>query len=112
MAPKVQRHSDPAEANSPIDNYMNCMDEVVPLYGTAGNGEYTAFYYSQDRDYNMIVAGDPQGYFAFIQNGFRFIPQEVWTKLPKERPVRIHLDMNVMNSKLIKNVRMRYPTTH
>src|SRR5256885_7885428 len=40
MEPKIQRYADAAEANSPIDNYLNCMDEVVPRYGTAGNGEY------------------------------------------------------------------------
>jgi TonB family protein len=110
MEPKVQRYADAAEADSPVDNYLNCMDEVVPLYGTAGNGEHTGYYYSQDsKDSNKIIAGDPPGYFVFIQNGFRFIPAEVLTKLPKERPVRIHLEMNLMNSKLIKNVRLRFP---
>lgn len=111
MEPKVQRYADAAEADSPVDNYLNCMDEVVPLYGTAGNGQHTAYYYSLDRNapIDQIIAGDPPGYFVFIQGGFRFIPQEVLMKLPKGRPVRIHLDMSIMNSKLIKNARLRYP---
>src|SRR5262249_22292687 len=56
-----------------------------------------------------VAAGDLDGYFAHAQGRFRFIPQEVLMKLPNERPVRIHLDMNVMNSKIISKGNERFP---
>jgi TonB family protein len=55
------------------------------------------------------TAGDPDGYFIYDRDGFRFIPMDVLMRLPSERPVRIKLDMNVMQSKVITKIDVGVP---
>lgn len=55
------------------------------------------------------AAGDLDGYFVYEGGGFRFIPLSILMKLPSERPVRISLDMKIMESKLIDKVPVRMP---
>ncbi len=111
MKPKVLRYADAASTESPIDKFLNCMEEVVPLYQTAVNGDRTTYGFTRDSSQmGKITVGDPHGYFVFVQGGFRFIPQEVLMMLPKERPVRIKLDMDVMNSKIINRAPIPFST--
>src|SRR5207245_9773250 len=90
----------PERVNAPIDQFLNCMEQIVPLYQTNFNGDSAGFYFSQKPGENGTqVAGDLDGYFIYDQGAFRFIPTEILLKLPRERPVRIRLDMYVMRSK-------------
>jgi TonB family protein len=110
MKPKIFRYADAASSESPVDKFLNCMDEVVPLYQTAVDGKRTTFGFARDpSQMGKITAGDPHGYFAFIQGSFRFIPQEVLMVLPKGRPVRIKLEMDVMNSKIMNKTPIQVP---
>jgi TonB family protein len=111
MTPKILRYADPESVNSPIDHFLNCMDQVVPLYQTAFQGNSPSFYGPLGPGSNMkFGAGDLDGYFTYDQGGFRFIPQDVLMMLPSERPVRIKLDFNVMRSKVITLVNANAPT--
>jgi len=106
--PKILRYADAAAVESPKDNFLNCMDEVVPLYGTAFNGDRTMYKMAPRPDEpksSRIVAGDLPGYYVFAKGSFRFVPQEIFFLLPKGRPIRIQLDMNVMRSKITNNYR-------
>jgi len=110
MKPKVLRYADAENTEFPVDKFLNCMDEVVPLYQTAVNGNRTTFRFARDPNQKgKIIAGDPHGYFVFVQGGFRFIPQEVLMPLPKGRPVQIKLDMDVMNSKITNKTPIQAP---
>jgi TonB family protein len=112
LKPKILRYADAASVDSPTDHFLNCMEEVVPLYQTAFNGDRTTYQLSRTPSESgrmRIVAGDLPGYYVYANGGFRFVPQQIFFMLPKERPVRIQLDMNVMRSKLTNDVRWTYP---
>ena len=101
--PKIFRYDDAATVDSPTDRLLNCMDKVVPLYKTAFDGDRTAYQMGPATDEpgkSKIIAGDLPGYYVYSQGGFRFVPEKVLFMLPKERPIRIQLDMNVMRSKM------------
>jgi hypothetical protein len=104
--PKIFRYADAATADSPIDKFLNCMDVTVPLYGTAFNGDRTVSYFApgSKRPGLKVAAGDIPGYYVYAKGGFRFVPQGIFFLLPKERPIRIQLDMNVMQSKMVDHV--------
>jgi hypothetical protein len=104
--PKILRYADAATVDSPIDNFLNCMDVVVPLYQTAFSGDRTRYQMAPRSDEpgrSKVVAGDLPGYYVYAKGSFRFVPQEIFLMLPKERPIRIQLDMNVMRSKITNN---------
>jgi hypothetical protein len=103
LQPKIFRYADAATVDSPIDNFLNCMDVVVPLYQTAFNGDRIGYTVAKpdEQGRSKISAGDIPGYYVYANGGFRFVPQEVLFLLPKERPIRIQLGMNVMRSKII-----------
>jgi len=109
--PKIFRYADAATVGSPIDNFLNCMDVVVPLYQTAFNGDRPGSQVAVNVNTpgSKVVAGDLPGYYVYAKGGFRFVPQAIFSLLPKERPIRIQLDMNVMRSKIINNVQWKYP---
>ena len=116
MTPKILRYADPAAVNSPTDHFLNCMNNLVPLYQTAFRGDRPSFEVKSPgpgtgtRAVSLkVAAGDLNGYFVYAQGGFRFIPIELLLKLPNERPVRIRLDMNVMKSKVLVRVQPQYP---
>lgn len=116
MNPKILRYDDPEKTNSPIDHFLNSMNKIVPLYQTAFQGDRPSVRMKAIGPGEgirtiplRVAAGDLNGYYAFVQDRFRFIPAEVLMKLPSERPVRIHLDMNVMNSKVISKGNQRFP---
>jgi TonB family protein len=109
MTPKIFRYADPEEEHAP-DHFLNCMNQIVPLYTTAFQGDSPRLYMLlKPGESRNQTAGDLPGYFVYHQGGFRFIPGDVLSKLPKERPIRIRLDMNVMRSKLFKEVNPRFP---
>ncbi|MGC2829796.1 MAG: energy transducer TonB [Candidatus Acidiferrum sp.] len=108
--PKISRYTDPESVNYPIDTFLNCMNQIVPLYQTAFQGNSQSFWYSQKPGENRKqVAGDPGGFFIYDRGGFRFIPGEVLMKLPRQRPVRIRLDLELMESKLVVKVPVKVP---
>jgi TonB family protein len=110
MTPELKRYAEPDAVDSPIDTFLNCMNKIAPLYQTAFHDGSTAFYMSQKPGDNLTqAAGDLNGFFVYDQGGFRFIPMNVLMKLPRERPVRITLGTNVMNSKLQTDFHLRYP---
>lgn len=103
--PNVLRFDDAETSEFPIDKILNCMNEVVPLYQTAVNGSRTASLMTSGPNQRVrVVAGDPSGYFVFVDGAFRFIPLEILIKLPRGRPVRIKLDMDAMDSKIANKV--------
>lgn len=111
LSPQIFRYADAASVNSPTDNFLNCMDKVVPLYQTAFSGGRTG-YLMGPRDSAgklKVIAGDLAGYYVYSKSGFRYVPQDVFFLLPKERPLRIQLDMNVMRSKAINYVQWKLP---
>ncbi len=112
LTPKIFQYADAANVNSPIDNFLNCMDEVSPIYQTAFNGVDTRIQLGPPGDGGRlnVIAGDPQGYYVYAKDGFRYIPQQILMMLPKERPIRIQLDMNVMRSKITNQIKWTYPT--
>lgn len=110
--PKVLEYADPANTNAPMDSYLNCMNEISPLYQAAFNGDRPAGQFSPDP--NRLgkmrqVAGDPMGYYVYVSGNFRFVPGFVFAILPEQRPLRIQLDMNVMKSKVSHRVPWSYP---
>jgi len=110
ITPGIRRYTEPESVNAPIDQFLNCMDQIVPLYQTNFKGDSAELFFSQKPGENgMQVAGDLDGYFIYDQGAFRFIPIEILLKLPRERPVRIRLDMYVMRSKISNEVRVKVP---
>jgi TonB family protein len=108
MHPKTLRHADPEAENAPIDHFLNCMNQLVPLYETAFLGDRPMFGILLKAG-GKPMPGDLNGYFTYVGGSFRFIPANILMRLPNERPVRIHLDMNVMRSKLLTPVYPGYP---
>jgi TonB family protein len=110
MTPKLLRYENPDTTDAPIDRFLNCMNKIVPLYQSAFHDGRTSFYMSLKPGENgKHAAGDLDGFFVYDQGGFRFIPMNVLMKLPSERPIRIKLDTNVMNSKLLTTPNFSYP---
>jgi TonB family protein len=110
MNPKILRYGDPESVNAPIDHFLNCMNQVVPIYQTSFLGDQPMFQMTlKQGGGGKVTAGDLNGYFVYANGGFRYIPSEILMKLPNERPVRIHLGMNVMQSKITRMVYARYP---
>jgi TonB family protein len=108
--PKILRYTDPESVDSPLDHFLNSMNQIVPLYATAFQATRMSFVLSLKPGGGPAqMAGDLDGYFIYDQGGFRFVPMNVLMMLPSERPVRIHLDMNVMQSKVIAQVPIRTP---
>jgi Gram-negative bacterial TonB protein C-terminal len=108
--PKISRYDDPEKVNSPVDRYLNCMERIVPLYETAFNGEHTGVYFSTKPGQNPTPdGGDLPGFYVHVDGRFRFIPQHVLLRLPRERPVRITLSQEIMNSKQLTELPLKYP---
>jgi TonB family protein len=107
----VSKYADPEAVNAPIDRFLNCMNKIVPLYEAAfqGNRPMTQMSLKPGTGNLAQTGGDLDGFFVFYQGGFRFIPMDILIELPSERPIRIHLGMNVMQSKLVTKVYPRYP---
>jgi Gram-negative bacterial TonB protein C-terminal len=108
--PKIFRSEDAAAVDSPIDSYLNCMDKVVPLYQTAFDGNRTAYHMGRrpdDPSKYQVIAGDLPGYYVYDGGTFRFIPEEILQLLPKQRPIRVQLDMNIMRSKITNDIGVR-----
>jgi TonB family protein len=109
MKPKIIRYTDPESVNAPLDHFLNCMNEVQPLYTTAFQGDSQVLVMPLKGGPLVQGAGDLDGYFVYEAGGFRFIPLDILMKLPSERPVRISLDMKIMESKLIDKAPVRMP---
>lgn len=111
--PKIFQYNDPTKVDSPVDSYLNCMNEISPLYETAFNGDRPAVQLGPDPSAPgrmRQVAGDLRGYYVYAAGGFRFVPGNVLMFLPEQRPLRIQLDMDVMKSKITHRVEWGYPT--
>lgn len=88
------------------------MNQIVPLYATAFQGKSISMSFrlsAKPGGGPAQIAGDLDGYFIYDRGAFRFIPMDILMMLPSERPVRIHLDMNVMQSRIITRVAIRPP---
>ena len=108
--PKIVRYTDPESVNSPVDHFLNSMSQIVPLYATVSQGTSITLLLSlKPGGAPAQMAGDLDGYFIYDRGGFRFVPMNVLMMLPSERPVRIHLDINVMQSKIIAQPTIRPP---
>ena len=111
MKPKIFSYADPESVNAPLDRFLNCMNEIVPLYATAFQGDSQLLVLPlKAGPLGAQAAGDLDGYYIYERGGFRFIPRDVLMRLPSERPVRISLDMQIMESKLISKAFVRMPT--
>jgi TonB family protein len=105
----VSKYAEPEAVNAPIDRFLNCMNQIVPLYEAAFLGNRPMIQMSLKPGNLTQTGGDLDGFFVFYQGGFRFIPMNILMELPSERPIRIHLGMNVMQSKLVTKVYPKYP---
>ena len=77
----------PESVNSPVDHFLNCMDQIVPLYQTAFQGDSPSFHFSlKPGERGKYSAGDLDGYFVYDSNAFRFIPMGILMKLPHKGP--------------------------
>jgi TonB family protein len=85
------------------------MNEVEPLYTTAFQGDSQMLVMPLKAGSLGQGAGDLDGYFVYEAGGFRFIPIDILMKLPNERPIRISLDMKIMESKLLDKAPVRMP---
>jgi TonB family protein len=106
---KVSKYADPEAVNAPIDHFLNCMNQIVPLYEASFLGDRPTMQFALGPGNSKQTGGDLDGFFVFYQGGFRFIPMNILMSLPSERPIRIHLGMNVMQSKLLTKVYPKYP---
>lgn len=106
---RVSKYADPGAVNAPIDHFLNCMNRIVPLYEASFLGDRPTMQFALTPGNLKQTGGDLDGFFAFYQGGFRFIPMNILMSLPGERPIRIHLGMNVMQSKLLTKVYPKYP---
>ncbi len=109
MKPKLLRYENPDVTDAPIDRFLNSMSKIVPLYQTAFNGSRTFFTMPLVPNQSGKRAGDLDGFFVYDQGAFRFLPMNILMKLPSERPIRIKLDTNVMNAKLLGQSYFPYP---
>ncbi len=108
--PKILEYTDPEKVDAPYDRFLNSMNQIVPLYQTASLEGRSATTFALAVGGKVTpMAGDLDGCFIYDRGGFRFIPLNILMKLPSERPVRIHLDMDVMGSKVIQRVPVRMP---
>jgi TonB family protein len=105
----VSKYADPEAVNAPIDRFLNCMNQIVPLYEAAFLGNRPMIQMSLKPGNLTQTGGDLDGFFVFYQGGFHFIPMNILMELPSERPIRVHLGMNVMQSKLVTKVYPKYP---
>ena len=109
---KVLEYSDAATVNAPIDNFLNCMETVSPLYQTEFDGRGVGAQFGLDPDHPgrmKMIAGDLDGFYFYDGGSFRYVPQQTLMLLPKERPLRIQLDWNAMRSKVAHKVDWQYP---
>jgi hypothetical protein len=84
------------------------MERIVPFHETAFNGEHTGVYFSTKPGQNPTPdGGDLPGFYVHVDGRFRFIPQHVFLRLPRQRPVRITLSEEIMNSKQL--LPLKYP---
>ena len=80
ITPKILRYTDPETVNAPLDHFLNCMDQIVPLYATGFQGETMTLSVAVSRKPGVKStqsAGDPDGYFIYDHGGFRFVPMDV-----------------------------------
>jgi len=113
LNPKIIRYADAAEVDSPTDNFLNCMDEPAPLYQTAFINDRPSFEISlspgENRVGSRVIAGDLDGYYVHAGGTFRFVPENIFFLLPKGRPIRIQVGMDIMRSKKIHDASWSYP---
>lgn len=110
MSPRILIYKDSEQVNAPIDHFLNCMNQIVPLYQSVFQGTSASMQFSLGPGKKgKQIGGDLDGFFVYDQGGFRFIPENILMKLPNERPVRIHLGMNIMQSKVTNRVYPPYP---
>jgi len=108
--PSVARYTGPEAVNAPLDHFLNSMNQIVPLYEAASTGASRSIYLSLKPGVpGRPMGGDLDGYFIYDHGGFRFLPTSILLMLPRERPVRIQLDMNAMQSKIVTQVPVRIP---
>ena len=112
ITPKVSKYDDPANATSPVDSFLNCMDTISAIYETAFNGVRPAILFGPDPNAPgrmRQIAGDLAGYYVYDSGGFRYIPSEILRMLPEQRPLRIQLDWKIMSQKGLHRVPFMYP---
>jgi TonB family protein len=110
IAPEILRYTDPEKVDAPIDRFLNCMNQIVPLYATASQAHHTAVMLAlQPGGKSRPVGGDLDGFYIYDRDNFRYIPMDILITLPEERPVRIQLGWNVMSSKLLNEAYPRIP---
>ena len=70
MNPRILRYTDPQSLNPPLDHFLNCMNDMVPLYATAFRGadpQISVLIVGPGR--STQTAGDLDGYFVYDQGG-------------------------------------------
>ncbi len=106
---KVKTTIDPESVEHPVDNILNDMEPPQPLYEVILSGRDQRSYriaFGKDGK-GFQTSGDPDGYFFYIDGGFRFVPTFALISLPDGRPAPGH--KQPPQPKLIKSVPAVYP---
>ena len=106
---KIKTTTDPESADHPVNNILKDMEPAQPLYEVILSGrDQRSYRIAFDKDGKGIQAsGDPDGYFFYIDGGFRFVPTFALISLPDGRPAPGHKEPP--QPKLIKSVMAVYP---
>jgi len=106
---KVKTTTDPESVEHPVDNILNDMEPPQPLYEVILSGRDQRSYrigFGKDGK-GFQISGDPDGYFFYIDGGFRFVPTFALISLPDGRPAPGH--KQPPQPKVIKSVPAVYP---
>jgi TonB family protein len=85
---RVKTITDPKSVNQPIVNILHDMQPLQPLYevGLTGHDQQSFEIHFSQQGKGFQTSGDPDGYFFYINGGFRFVPTNALVRLPDGRP--------------------------
>ncbi len=85
---KARKITDPGPERPPIDNILNDMDPPQALYQIILTDRESPIFYLwvPKNEHGFQTAGDPDGYFFYIEGQFRFMPTFAFVSLPDGRP--------------------------
>jgi len=107
--PKIKTTTDPESVEHDVHNILNDMEPPQPVYEVILSGlDQRSYAIAFGKDGKGFQAsGDPDGYFFYIDGGFRFVPTLALISLPDGRPAPGY--KRPPHAKLIKNVPAVYP---
>jgi TonB family protein len=88
IALEIKTITDPKSFDPPIVNILHDMEPLQPLYEVNLSGRKHQWYELQfdTKGKSFQSSGDPDGYFFYINERFRFVPTNAFVNLPDGRP--------------------------